>query len=194
MDAAARAGRGGRAGCDRTPARRPSGPPHPDEILRCGVSQARQRPLDRRPLADKRTVGSALSTECEPFRRISYPRAWTRELTIRTSLRPMKCAAAPSSSASAVDTLPVATSLWSAGRRSGSPSKCGQHVPGRSPRHDRPLSPSPAESVTPVVNQHIPPALIPESTVPARHACRRSRGMSHSRQVASMLLVLPPPT
>ena len=50
------------------------------------------------------------------------------------------------------------------------------------------------ESVSPCSNQQIAPALAPPSTTPCCHAVRRYASSPQSRQTASMLRVLPPPT
>ncbi len=50
------------------------------------------------------------------------------------------------------------------------------------------------ESVTPVSNQQIEPALDPASTTPRSHASRRITSRPCRRQTASMFAVLPPPT
>lgn len=50
------------------------------------------------------------------------------------------------------------------------------------------------ESVRPLANQQIEPALEPQSTVPPSHASRRTASNPCSRHTASMLRVFPPPT
>ncbi len=52
----------------------------------------------------------------------------------------------------------------------------------------------PNESVVPPANQQMPPAEEPASTIPAAQALRMISSMPCTRQTASMLATLPPPT
>ena len=88
---------------------------------------------------------------------------------------------------------PAAIAARNTGRRSGSPSRCTDRLPGSRPSPSTAAG-APPLLVTPPRNQHIAPALSPASTIPRSHAARIAASTPCSRQIASMLRIEPPPT